>query len=125
MLHKLAGICLITHDVERLGRFYESVLQIPGQGDSRYFYFQTGTVQLSIFSVQGMEEMAPGSTIDSGTGRWTLEFQVEDVDAECTRLAALGVAFAKPLKTEPWGLRSVWFRDPDGNIVDFFAPAAS
>jgi len=27
----------------------------------------------------------------------------------------------KPPTTQPWGTRSVYFRDPDGNLVDFFA----
>jgi catechol 2,3-dioxygenase-like lactoylglutathione lyase family enzyme len=26
--------------------------------------------------------------------------------------------------TQPWGTRSIYFRDPDGNLVDFFAPVA-
>ena len=41
------------------------------------------------------------------------------VDAEYERLKALGVEFVKLPKTHPWGSRSFWFRDLDGNIVDF------
>jgi hypothetical protein len=29
----------------------------------------------------------------------------------------------KPPTTQSWGRRSIWFRDPDGNNVNFFAPA--
>ncbi|MGC9394020.1 MAG: VOC family protein [Anaerolineae bacterium] len=50
-----------------------------------------------------------------------LEFEVEDGDEEYVRLLALNVPIVKPPTTQPWGLRSVWFRDPDGNIVNFFA----
>lgn len=125
MPQKLAGVCLVTDDVLRLGRFYESVLQTAGQGDDQYYYIGTDTVQVSFYSTRGMESLAPGSTLDSSTGRWVLEIEVEDVDTECARLAALDVVFVKPPATHPWGLRSVWFRDPDGTIVDFFAKAAS
>ncbi len=32
---------------------------------------------------------------------------------------AAGVAFAQPLKTEPWGARTFIVRDPDGNLILF------
>ena len=38
-------------------------------------------------------------------------------------LAAAGVAFAQPLKHEPWGARDFIVRDPDGNLVLFAGPA--
>jgi catechol 2,3-dioxygenase-like lactoylglutathione lyase family enzyme len=59
-----------------------------------------------------------------GTGGFTLGLQVDDVDAEHARLVALGVPIVKPPETYPWGARSVWFRDPDGNLVDVYARVA-
>jgi catechol 2,3-dioxygenase-like lactoylglutathione lyase family enzyme len=32
---------------------------------------------------------------------------------------AAGVAFARPLRTEPWGARTFIVRDPDGNLILF------
>jgi catechol 2,3-dioxygenase-like lactoylglutathione lyase family enzyme len=125
MSARLTGVCLITEDVRRLASFYASVLRQEGEGDDHYFYFQVGEVLLSIFPRQSMEGMAPGSTAGAGTGGWVLELTVEDVDAEYARLTALGVDFVKPLRTEPWGARSFWFRDPDGNVVDFLVPPRS
>jgi catechol 2,3-dioxygenase-like lactoylglutathione lyase family enzyme len=46
---------------------------------------------------------------------------VEDVDTQYERLKALGVTLIKLPATYPWGARSVWFRDPDGNIIDFYS----
>jgi catechol 2,3-dioxygenase-like lactoylglutathione lyase family enzyme len=80
---------------------------------------------LSIFAEAGMERMAPGSMQDSGCGRYTLEFEVEDVDKEFARLKALDVIFVKPPSTQTWGRCSVWFRDPDGNIINFFVSVDS
>ena len=37
------------------------------------------------------------------------------------RLSALAVPIVKPPTTQPWGLRSVWLRDPDGNLVNCYA----
>jgi catechol 2,3-dioxygenase-like lactoylglutathione lyase family enzyme len=30
--------------------------------------------------------------------------------------------WVKPPTTQPWGTRSLYFRDPDGNLIDFYAP---
>ncbi len=122
---RLAAVGLITDDVPRLRAFYEAVLQRAAQGDDQYCYFQTETFQLSIGSTSGTEGMAPGSTRGTGTGRCVLEAQVEDADEEYRRVLALGAPIVMPPTTQPWGLRAVWFRDPDGNVVDFFAPVAN
>ena len=76
---------------------------------------------MTLFSSLGMEEMAPGSMLGVGYGGLTLEFQVEDVDQETARLTSLHVPLVKPPLTYPWGRRSAWFRDPDGNILNFYS----
>ncbi len=119
---KFTGICLNTNDVPGLVRFYQSVLGAEAEGDSRHAIIKTEGSGMAIFSLEGMEEMAPGSTAGMGAGAVTLMFEVEDADREYERLLALGVEIIKPPETYPWGARSAWFRDPDGNIVDFYAP---
>lgn len=57
---------------------------------------------------------------DAGHGSFTIEFQVEDVDIEYEHLLNMGVPIVNPPTTYPWGRRAVWFRDPDGNIVNFY-----
>jgi catechol 2,3-dioxygenase-like lactoylglutathione lyase family enzyme len=52
-----------------------------------------------------------------------LEFRVSDVDQEYVRLQSLVKTWVKPPTTQPWGTRSIYFRDPDGNLVDFYTPA--
>jgi predicted enzyme related to lactoylglutathione lyase len=120
-MKKLKSACIITQDVRRLCNFYQSVLDITVECNDIYAAFPTPGAELSIFSAQGMEEMAPGSMDNVGGGSTILEFEVEDVDREYERLKALKVAVVKPPTTQPWGIRSVWFRDPDGNKVNFFA----
>jgi predicted enzyme related to lactoylglutathione lyase len=104
-----------------LAQFYTQVLGIHAEGDEHHAEFRTAGVQLAIFSVEGMEQMAPGSMRGAGSGSMTLMFEVQDADAEYERLTALGVNIVKPPASYPWGARSVWCRDPDGNIIDFFA----
>jgi catechol 2,3-dioxygenase-like lactoylglutathione lyase family enzyme len=48
---------------------------------------------------------------------------VEDVDAEARRLEDLGVELVtSPADHEPWGMRTVYVRDPEGNLVEFYGP---
>jgi uncharacterized glyoxalase superfamily protein PhnB len=115
---KFTGICLITESVPRLVQFYEKVFSAQAAGDDHHSEFQIGGVNLAIFSRDGMEQMAPGSMSGAGCGSFTIAFEVEDVDAEYERLKTLAVEFVKPPQTHPWGARSFWFRDPDGNIID-------
>ncbi len=118
------GVCLITHDVRRLREFYETILRVSAEGDDTFTSFPALGAGLTIFSIRGMEQMAPGSMSLTGNGRYTLEFEVDDVDGEYERLTALNVIIVKPPTTQPWGLRSVWFRDPDANLVNFYMRVA-
>ena len=119
------GICLITQDVPALAAFYTKALGIEAVGDATHMELRTQGAGIAIFSYEGMEEMAPRSMQGAGTGAFTLMFEVPDVDAEYDRLKALGVEFVKLPQTHPWGSRSFWFRDPEGNIVDFYMVRAA
>jgi catechol 2,3-dioxygenase-like lactoylglutathione lyase family enzyme len=121
---RITGICIVTDDVARLRAFYERVLGVETDGDDTFASVGADGAALSLFSRAGMERMAPGSTAAAGTGGYTLEVQVEDVDAEAARLRELGVMIVKPPTTQAWGRRSVWIRDPDGNVINLYAPTA-
>jgi catechol 2,3-dioxygenase-like lactoylglutathione lyase family enzyme len=118
---RVNGICIVTDDVARLRSFYADALRAEAEGDDTFTAFRTAGGALSLFSSDGMEQMAPGSMAQAGVGRYTLEIEVDDVDAEFDRLSTLGCVIVKPPTTQPWGRRSVWVRDPDGNILNFYA----
>lgn len=120
---EFAGICLITKNVPALAEFYTKVLNIKAEGNDTHVELKTKGAALAIFSVEGMERMAPLSMRGAGYGSVSIGFRVEDVDAEYERLKKLKVEFVKLPTTHPWGARSLWFRDPDNNIVDFMSPA--
>ncbi|WBO61919.1 VOC family protein [Streptomyces camelliae] len=114
------GTALITDDVPDLGVFYATVLEADVEGGDPFARVTVPGAVLSFFSTQGMEAMVPGSTAAAARGGFTLEFRVTDVDARHERLSAQGVEILKPPTTQPWGRRSVWLRDPDGNIVNLY-----
>lgn len=123
--HALAITCLITNDIKNLTAFYTQVLQIEPQktGDD-YVEFRTGAATLALFSASAQEKYIPGSATPGQNHSAILQFKVGNVDEEYARLHDLVKVWVKPPTTQPWGTRSIYFRDPDGNLVDFFTPAA-
>ncbi len=54
-----------------------------------------------------------------------IEFLVSDVDKEYEKLKNIIGEFVKEPTTMPWGNRSLLFRDPDGNLINFFTPMSA
>ena len=50
---------------------------------------------------------------------------VEDVDAAYEALKAKGVTFLRPPTNQPWGLRTAYFADPEGNLWEINQPIGS
>ncbi|MDF2652118.1 MAG: glyoxalase [Paenibacillus sp.] len=59
------------------------------------------------------------SKIKTNRNLW-LEFKVTNIDEEYERLKDLGVTFIKEPTVQPWGNKSFYFSDPDGNPISFF-----
>jgi catechol 2,3-dioxygenase-like lactoylglutathione lyase family enzyme len=65
------------------------------------------------------------ATPDDATtaGRNRIHLIVDDLDAEIARLRGVDLDFRSDLVTGPGG-RQILLADPDGNLVELFAPAA-
>ncbi len=119
----LINTCLITNDVEKLANFYKRVLQIaPQKSGDNYVEFRTTAGTLALFSADAQEEYIQGSAAAGQNRSIILEFRVANVDADYARLRDIVDSWVKGPTTQPWGTRSIYFRDPDGNLVDLFMP---
>lgn len=120
---KLAYTRLITNDLPRLRAFYEALLATKAQGSSDYVELRPGGAILALATRKAAEDMHGGHW-DAGANRSAiLEFEVADVDAERARIEGLVTEWLQQPKMMPWGNRSMLFRDPDGNPINFFKPA--
>ncbi|TIV69769.1 MAG: VOC family protein [Mesorhizobium sp.] len=116
---------IITADVRRLVDFYGeatgSKLTLYTE-DFAELITKAGT--LAIGSTRTLQ-LFGGDHVARPAANQTaiIEFRVADVDAEYRRLAdrIAGLLVQAPT-TMPWGNRSLLFRDPDGNLVNFFTP---
>ncbi|MER5178217.1 VOC family protein [Streptomyces sp. NPDC002896] len=117
------GTCLLSDDVPSLAAFYAAVLDAEVQGADPFATVSVPGAVLSFFSARAMESMVPGAMSTAASGNFTVEFEVTDVDERHEELRGRGVEILKPPTTQPWGRRSVWLRDPDGNIVNLYQKA--
>jgi catechol 2,3-dioxygenase-like lactoylglutathione lyase family enzyme len=122
---KLAHARIVTNDVPALTRFYQDVTGMAPVGNDRYVEFHAPEMTLAISS-QRMIDLYGGAAATAAANRsMILDFEVEDVDQERARLAALIGEFVLEPTDQPWGNRSMLFRDPDGNLINFYAPVAA
>lgn len=122
----LINTCLITNDVKALTAFYSQVLQIePHKSGDDYVEFPTKAGTLALFAATAQEKYIPGSATAAQNHSLILEFRVGNVDEEYARLRPVVKSWVKGPTTQAWGTRSIYFRDPDGNLVDLFTPPAA
>ncbi|WP_322985524.1 VOC family protein [Streptomyces sp. S584] len=117
------SVRIITADVARLVGFYERVTGVTAAWANEDFA-EIGTTSgtLAIGSTRTVPLFAPGSARPGENHSVVLEFLVDDVDRVHENLTGFVEDFVNEPTTMPWGNRSLLFRDPDGNLVNFFTP---
>ncbi|MFC5408079.1 VOC family protein [Larkinella bovis] len=121
----IASIRIITKDIKPLVRFYEQITGLPvTQYTDDFAELHTPSATLAIGSTRTLQ-LFGGDDIARAASNFSaiIEFRVPDVDIAYQTLAEiLGDKVIQKPTTMPWGNRSLLFRDPDGNLVNFFAP---
>jgi len=119
----LASIRMITDDLEGTVQFYE---RITGVAAVRYTPVFAELIMpsctLAIGHTQTTQLFGEDSARPADNHTVIIEFRVDDVDGEYERLKPLVSQWVQKPTTMPWGNRSILFRDPDGNLVNFFTP---
>ncbi len=117
-----ASIRIITHDVDRLARFYEAVTGIVATRPAPVFAeLRTASGTLAIASTATVAMLGVDAPQPSSNDTIIIEYLVADVDAEFARLHDVLEDIVLRPTTMPWGNRSTLFRDPDGNLVNLFS----
>lgn len=120
---KLSSVRVVSDDVPALAAFYEQVTGISPVGFADYMELQTPAATLAICSQLSVAGVDAGALQAAANHSAVLEFQVEDVDAERSRLDAVVTDWVLQPSDQQWGNRSMLFRDPDGNLVNVYSPA--
>lgn len=142
MIRGVHHVAISTPNLDRLAAFYidvvgfrqvmstswsdrpiiDRIIGLPGSA-ARQVMLQAGNAYLELFEYSSpVARPADPTRPPSDHGYTHLCLDVTDIDAEYTRLAAGGMQFhSPPPTTDDLGstrLRSIYGRDPDGNIVE-------
>lgn len=113
---------LHARDLPAMRRFYEDVLgfRLDRALSERWFEYRLGSTILALTSAGGRYGDAP---TPAGAASVQLAFRVPpDKVALCAEeLQARGVKLTSPLTDHAFGHRTIFFRDPDGNVLEIYA----
>ena len=119
----LVSVRMITDDLDRVIQFYEQVTRVEAVRYTPVFAeLIMPSFTLAIGHTQTTQLFGEGSARPADNHTIIIEFRVDDVDSEYERLKPLVSDWVQEPTTMPWGNRSILFRDPDGNLVNFFTP---
>jgi len=120
---QFASTRIFTDDVDGLIHFYETVTGIEANRLHPLFgELATPLGTLAIASTRTVGLLGDGAAVAAANRSVSLDFLVEDVDALVPGLRESVKEFISVPTDLPWGNRSLLFRDPDGNLVNFFTP---
>jgi predicted enzyme related to lactoylglutathione lyase len=121
------SIRIITADIKRLTHFYEQITGIPVTMYTEEFgELKTNAGTIAIGSTRTLQVFGGAIARAAENHSVILELQVDDVDAKYSKLSGvIGNSLVQAPTTMPWGNRSLLFRDPDGNLVNFFTPVTA
>ena len=121
---KLTSLRIITKNIQSLIQFFEHVTGTTAKWYTEDFAeIITETATLAIASTKTMNLFGE-ALLSAGSGGIIIEFKVDNVDKEFERIKDLLEDVIQAPTTMPWGNRSLLFRDPDGNLINFFTPVS-
>ncbi len=119
----LQSLRIITADIKRLVDFYEKVTGTTAKWLTEDFAeISAGSGTIAIGTTKTLAFF--GETIAQPASNKTviIEFRVENVDEDYNTVKNVTQDIVQQPTTMPWGNRSLLFRDPDGNLINFFTP---
>jgi predicted enzyme related to lactoylglutathione lyase len=117
-----ASVRIITDDLEQVVGFYEQLTGVSAVRPAPVFASLRLPSANIDFGHAQTAQLFKDAAHPADNQTVIIEFLVDDVDKEYERLRNLVSDWVMEPTTMPWGNRSTLFRDPDGNLINLFAP---
>ncbi|NLG82615.1 MAG: VOC family protein [Bacilli bacterium] len=122
---KLDGIGIFVNDMAKMIRFYRDVLGFDIQDDentNNVYLIKDGTLFM-LYERKNFEKMTNRKYeyINGLNGHYEIALYVdtfEEVDETYKKVIALGTTSVLEPTTEPWGQRTCYIADPEGNLIE-------
>nr|WP_294862288.1 VOC family protein [uncultured Fluviicola sp.] len=119
----LASVRIITENMTGMVSFFENITALNATWYTEDFAeIAVGSSKLAIGSTRTLSFFGEGIAIPANNKSVIIEFWVENVDEVYERIKDSISELVQEPTTMPWGNRSLLFRDPDGNLINFFTP---
>jgi catechol 2,3-dioxygenase-like lactoylglutathione lyase family enzyme len=113
---------IFVRDMAVMRRFYENVLgfRLSGELSPGWVQYQVGDNTLALASPS---RTSADTSTPNGSASLQLAFKVSpsEVDQCADELVRQGVNLLSPPTDQVFGHRTLFFRDPDGNLLEVFA----
>lgn len=118
MIRNVNAVVLFVEDLDRAMQFYRDKLGLDVVfSDEVSFAFHLEGQDFALVSLSTGMEMLNEEVLQQSAGRRVMMCaDVEDVDAVHAAFTAKGMTFIKPPADQPWGWRTAYFADPEGNL---------
>ena len=113
---------IFVRDMAAMRRFYEDVLALPLSRELSPNWIEYG-IGSNTLALARPGRTAADTPIPTGSAALQLAFRVSaaEVDACAEELVRHGVALLSPPTNQSFGHRTLFFRDPDGNLLEVYA----
>ena len=122
---KLEGFGIFVKDMAKMIRFYRDVLgfEIKEDEDTSNMFLVKDSTLFLLYGRSDFEKMTGTkfNYADKMNGHFEIALGVENfaaVDKTFDAVVAKGAAAVMPPTTEPWGQRTCYIADPEGNLVE-------
>ena len=122
---RLDGFGLLVKDMARMIRFYRDVLgfEIKEAEDAKNVYLVKDGTLFLLYGRNDFEKMTDRKYeyVNGLNGHFELALYVDafdDVDAAFRRAVENGASPVMEPTTEPWGQRTCYIADPEGNLIE-------
>jgi lactoylglutathione lyase len=121
----VGAIILFVADLEQTKAFYHDVLGlgVEFEDDDSVGFKLDGLafIALQVDRARDQLQGEPTATPHAGATAFLTTFS-DDVDALHASLADRGISFFQPPTDQPWGMRTAYFKDPDGHVWEIAQP---